>query len=61
MGGIYHFSAVAYSVAMGLFIALNKELSSNIPNDKQPDIEAYFAGSSEAFAKKIRSWMSMKT
>jgi len=53
-------SAVAYSVAMGLFIALNKEFTSNIPADKQPDIEAYFAGSSEAFVKKMRSWLTFK-
>lgn len=53
-------SAVAYSVAMGLFIALNKEFTSNIPAEKQPDIEAYFAGSSEAFVKKMRSWLTFK-
>ncbi|XP_066916060.1 tetratricopeptide repeat protein 13-like [Clytia hemisphaerica] len=53
-------SAISYSVAMGMFLAIDKELTSRIPVEKQPDIEAYFAGSSEAFIKKIRSWLKFK-
>lgn len=53
-------SAVAYSVAIGLFLAINKEVTANIPVEKQPDIEAYFAGSSDAFIKKIKAWLTTK-
>jgi len=53
-------SSIAYSVAMGLFMAGNKEFTSNIPPEIQPDIEAYFAGSADGFIKKIRSWLTLK-
>ncbi|XP_047137907.1 tetratricopeptide repeat protein 13 isoform X1 [Hydra vulgaris] len=53
-------SAVAYSVAVGLFLGVNKEITSFIPKEKQPDIESYFSGSPDAFVKKMRTWMTFK-
>eukprot|EP00795_Rhopilema_esculentum_P013228 gene13228-4048_t len=52
-------SAVAYSVALGLLLAIGQEVTGPIPIGKQPDIEALLSGSPDAFIKGITPWLGL--
>ncbi|XP_033125868.1 tetratricopeptide repeat protein 13-like [Anneissia japonica] len=54
-------SVVAYTVAIGLVLAIGKEVTGKIPKGKVVDIEAILAGTPETFASLSKSWMNIQT
>jgi len=52
-------SAVAYTVAVGLLLAIGHEVTGPIPIGKQPDLEALLSGNPEAFIKVVVPWMGL--
>ena len=57
---IYSHSSVAYAVALGLVLALGREVTGRIPKGKVMDVEAILAGSPDAFASLAKGWMDIK-
>ncbi|XP_078672679.1 tetratricopeptide repeat protein 13-like isoform X6 [Branchiostoma floridae x Branchiostoma belcheri] len=53
-------SVVAYTVAMGMLMALGKEVTGKIPPGKMVDMEAMLIGSPESFANEVKDWMNLK-
>ncbi|CAH3134240.1 unnamed protein product [Pocillopora meandrina] len=53
-------SAVAYTVALGLFLAVGRETTGKIPSGKEVDLEAIIGGSVENFTKNVKGWMGLK-
>ncbi|EDO33965.1 predicted protein [Nematostella vectensis] len=53
-------SAVAYTVALGLFLAAGKEATGNIPKGKEVDLEAMIGGTADKFAKEVQAWLALK-
>eukprot|EP00058_Branchiostoma_floridae_P018944 XP_002604433.1 hypothetical protein BRAFLDRAFT_79267 [Branchiostoma floridae] len=53
-------SVVAYTVAMGMLMALGKEVTGKIPPGKMVDMEAMLTGSPESFANEVKDWMNLK-
>ncbi|XP_073230199.1 tetratricopeptide repeat protein 13-like [Porites lutea] len=53
-------SAVAYTVALGLFLAVGRETTGKIPQGKEVDLEAMIGGSVENFAKHVKEWLALK-
>ncbi|RMX50508.1 hypothetical protein pdam_00009225 [Pocillopora damicornis] len=53
-------SAVAYTVALGLFLAVGRETTGKIPPGKEVDLEAMIGGSVENFTKNVKGWMGLK-
>ncbi|XP_071962571.1 tetratricopeptide repeat protein 13-like isoform X2 [Antedon mediterranea] len=53
-------SVVAYTVAIGLVLAIGKEVTGKIPKGKVMDIEAILAGNHETFASLSRGWMNIQ-
>jgi len=53
-------SAVAYSVALGLFLAVGRETTGKIPPGKEVDLEAMIGGSVENFTKHVKGWLALK-
>ncbi|XP_071501487.1 tetratricopeptide repeat protein 13-like [Diadema antillarum] len=53
-------SSVAYTMALGLIMALGREVTGRIPKDKLVDLEAILCGSPQTFASWARSWMNIK-
>ncbi|KAI8481508.1 Tetratricopeptide repeat protein 13 [Branchiostoma belcheri] len=52
--------APAYTVAMGMLMALGKEVTGKIPPGKMVDMEAMLIGSPESFANEVKDWMNLK-
>ncbi|XP_067018198.1 tetratricopeptide repeat protein 13-like isoform X1 [Acropora muricata] len=53
-------SAVAYAVALGLFLAVGRETTGKIPPGKEVDLEAMIGGSVDAFAQHVKGWLALK-
>ncbi|XP_031550706.1 tetratricopeptide repeat protein 13-like [Actinia tenebrosa] len=53
-------SAVAYTVALGLFLAAGREATGKIPKGKEVDLEAIIGGTAEVFTKQVRGWLALK-
>jgi len=53
-------SAVAYTVALGLFLAVGRETTGKIPPGKEVDLEAMIGGSVENFTKNVKGWLGLK-
>ncbi|XP_022785135.1 tetratricopeptide repeat protein 13-like [Stylophora pistillata] len=53
-------SAVAYTVALGLFLAVGRETTGKIPPGKEVDLEAMIGGSVENFIKNVKGWLGLK-
>lgn len=53
-------SAVAYTVALGLFLAIGQEVTGPIPVEKQPDLEAMLSSTPEVFIKNIQRWLGLR-
>lgn len=53
-------SSIAYSVAIGLFIAAGREVTGNIPSGKIVELEAMLANSPSAFTTVAKQWMNLQ-
>ncbi|XP_020626195.1 tetratricopeptide repeat protein 13-like isoform X2 [Orbicella faveolata] len=53
-------SAVAYTVALGLFLAVGRETTGKIPPGKEVDLEAMIGGSVENFTKNVKGWLGLR-
>ncbi|XP_068752417.1 tetratricopeptide repeat protein 13-like [Montipora capricornis] len=53
-------SAVAYAVALGLFLAVGRETTGKIPPGKEVDLEAMIGGSVEVFTQHVKGWLALK-
>lgn len=53
-------SSIAYSVAIGLFIAAGREVTGSIPNGKIVELEAMLANNPSAFFTVVKQWMNLQ-
>ncbi|KXJ28211.1 tetratricopeptide repeat protein 13 [Exaiptasia diaphana] len=53
-------SAVAYTVALGLFLAAGRETTGKIPKGKEVDLEAIIGGTADVFSKQVKGWLGLK-
>ncbi|KAJ8045044.1 Tetratricopeptide repeat protein 13 [Holothuria leucospilota] len=53
-------SSVAYSVAIGLFIATGREVTSSIPKGRIVEMEAMLATTPSAFTTVVKQWMNLQ-
>ncbi|XP_013386989.1 tetratricopeptide repeat protein 13 [Lingula anatina] len=53
-------SVVAYSVILGLFMSMGKEVTGKIPQGKLLDLEAMLSGGPDAFILVAKQWMNVK-
>ncbi|XP_014666241.1 PREDICTED: tetratricopeptide repeat protein 13-like [Priapulus caudatus] len=53
-------SAIAYSVALGLFMSIGREVTSRIPPGKLMQFEAMLSGGQDSFIMVTKLWMKIK-
>ncbi|XP_054758388.2 tetratricopeptide repeat protein 13-like [Lytechinus pictus] len=53
-------SSVAYTIVLGLVMALGREVTSQIPKSKLVEMEALLSGTPQTFASWGQSWMNIK-